>query len=733
MNSRKAIWVSIIFVLVAAGIIARDNGIRTRYGPNQKAYYLTEHEASFIRPGLKLDIQKVSVTSLTVTVTFRIADSASQGLDRLGVETPGPVSTSFVLARIRPGDTQYTNYFTNPVTTVPVPDCTTCGSASVTSAYPAADSGGVYASLGNGVYTYTFGNRLPANFEANATHTLAIYSRRDLTEFGFPLNSLGTVANAIMDFVPSGVAVTQVRDVVRTENCNQCHNSLALHGGTRREIRLCILCHNPSNTDPYTGNSLDAKVYIHKIHMGAFLPSVSGRALNILGTSGGGTATTASGSTPGPVEEGARPAGTPYEIIGRQRSIHDYSNVVWPQDVRNCTTCHQKGTQSDNWKNSPSRAACGSCHDDVDFATGANHAGVVQTDDRQCGTCHPPDGAEFDLSVAGAHTMPWKSTQLAGLKLEITGVTGTNPGDRPTVSFKASDKQGNAVDATKLTSLAFILAGPTTDYTFVTRNAAGSPATENALATVKPTLSEFTYTFTAAIPRDAKGSFAIGATSSRAVTIRGPRTGQSFPVNEFANNPVYYFSVDGSEVAPRRQVVDTDKCNVCHDQLALHGGSRRNAGELCQMCHNPAAVDDPNGSRAAGRNVPPGTVPQSINFRFMPHRIHSGEGLTRDFTIYRTNGVYNYNGLRFPGDRRDCGKCHMNNSNQLPTPEGMVSSPAPREFYSPLGPAASACLGCHDTKSVAAHTYSATTTLGESCSVCHGERADFAVSKMHAR
>jgi OmcA/MtrC family decaheme c-type cytochrome len=204
-------------------------------------------------------------------------------------------------------------------------------------------------------------------------------------------------------------------------------------------------------------------------------------------------------------------------------------------------------------------------------------------------------------------------------------------------------------------------------------------------------------------------------------------------VTEFANNPVFYFSVDGSQVQPRRQVVDVNKCNVCHDQLALHGGSRNNAGELCQMCHNPAATDDPNGSRAAGFNVPPDTAPQSINFRFMPHRIHSGEDLTRDFTIYRTFGVFNFNGLRFPGDRRDCSKCHVNNSNQLPLLEGLVSTLAPREFYSPLGPAASACLGCHDTKSVASHALSMTTSVGESCFVCHGEGADFAVSKVHAR
>ena len=74
-----------------------------------------------------------------------------------------------MLARIRPGDTQYTNYFTNHVTaSAAIPGCTTCTTGN-SSDQPTADSGGTYASLGNGVYTYTFGKQLPANFDANST------------------------------------------------------------------------------------------------------------------------------------------------------------------------------------------------------------------------------------------------------------------------------------------------------------------------------------------------------------------------------------------------------------------------------------------------------------------------------------------------------------------------------------------------------------------------------------
>ena len=129
--------------------------------------------------------------------------------------------------------------------------------------------------------------------------------------------------------------------MVTTNACNQCHDPLIGHGGYRLTVELCILCHQPQTINPDTQLTMDMKVLIHKIHMGSSLPSVK--------------------------------AGTPYRIWHRG-AWSDFSTVVFPQDVRNCTTCHsQDATQADNWKTNPTAAACGSCHDDVNFATGANH------------------------------------------------------------------------------------------------------------------------------------------------------------------------------------------------------------------------------------------------------------------------------------------------------------------------------------------------------------------------
>ncbi|HSB32217.1 MAG TPA: hypothetical protein VLD55_11500, partial [Candidatus Sulfobium mesophilum] len=72
--------------------------------------------------------------------------------------------------------------------------------------------------------------------------------------------------NPYLNFRPDGQQVTATREVVAISNCNECHGKLGAHGGGRREVALCILCHNPQLIDTDTGNSINMKVLIHKIH-----------------------------------------------------------------------------------------------------------------------------------------------------------------------------------------------------------------------------------------------------------------------------------------------------------------------------------------------------------------------------------------------------------------------------------------------------------------------------------
>ena len=196
------------------------------------------------------------------------------------------------------------------------------------------------------------------------------------------------------------------------------------------------MCHTPQTVDPNTGNTVDFKVFIHKLHVGSSLPSVV--------------------------------AGKPYQIIS-SFGTSDFSTVVYPADVQRCATCHTASSgatrRRPSFMTNPTAAACGSCHDNVNLATGVNHAGGPQPDDTQCATCHIPQGElPFDASIIGGHTVPTDSTLLSGINVTITKVSATAAGQAPAVTFTVNDNTGAAVPLSSLGSFSFTMAGPTTDY-----------------------------------------------------------------------------------------------------------------------------------------------------------------------------------------------------------------------------------------------------------------------------
>ena len=118
----------------------------------------------------------------------------------------------------------------------------------------------------------------------------------------------------------------------------------------------------------------------------------------------------------------------------------------------------------------------------------------------------------------------------------------------------------------------------------------------------------------------------------------------------------------------------------------------------------------------------------------MIHKIHRGENLTADLTIYGFgHSVNNFNDVRFPGDLRNCEKCHTNGSEQLPLADNLLSVNNPRGLINPTPPITAACTACHDTKATASHALANITTLGEACVTCHGPDAQFSIDKVHAR
>jgi OmcA/MtrC family decaheme c-type cytochrome len=288
-------------------------------------------------------------------------------------------------------------------------------------------------------------------------------------------------------------------------------------------------------------------------------------------------------------------------------------------------------------------------------------------------------------------------------------VTNTSPGTKPTVMFKVTNGDGSNVAPSSLNRLRFRLGGPTTDYTTALQED-GVKATASGDAWV--------YTFTtAAIPADATGSWVMSADCYRNVTIDN-HTDAGLSVREAALNPIYYFAVTDSQPVARRTVVDVARCNVCHDVLALHGGQRFKIEE-CVICHNPLATTE----------SVEGEPDENINLNRMVHRIHTGEELTHDYSI----GGTSYNEVRYPGDRRDCVKCHASGTYTVPLPDGVIATVTPRDYYTPMQPTAAACLGCHDSKPAAVHALTMTNVLGEACEVCHSDDAEFSVDQVHAR
>jgi len=176
--------------------------------------------------------------------------------------------------------------------------------------------------------------------------------------------------------------------------------------------------------------------------------------------------------------------------------------------------------------------------------------------------------------------------------------------------------------------------------------------------------------------------------------------------------------VDGSKPVARRRVVSKEKCDACHGSLAFHGDAR-NDPTHCVVCHNPMFT----GSGGTGKPN------NTLDFRMMIHRLHTGEELTRPYVI----GTNSFNEIAYPGDRRKCDACHVNGSEQLPSP-GVKEVNDPGGYMTSVPPTTAACTSCHDSKPATAHAaVNVDPKFGESCAVCHGPDAEHSVNKVHAR
>jgi len=750
---------------------------------------------------------------------------------------------------------------------------------------PTTDATGTLVDNGDGTYKYTFYRDITAgqalldaytgydttskfradlgdvSFAPAQTHRLGIQiggnargtgtNTPDGSNTGILAVAIKNPANLTYDFIPATgkavVATDLQRDMIDISSCNSCHTKLRAHGN-RVEAHWCVVCHTDQvkygqaeavlNTtgNGYTGtatnrvngySTVNFPNFIHKIHMGEEL-KMSGYA-----------------------------------------GTYKFNETTFPMDQRNCEKCHKATTtapQGDNWKNVPSRLACGACHDNVNFTSGANHGtlanGGPQLDDKHCVDCHTP------ANITTAHTSndmtalnTTTPTGLGNFTYDIQSMT-LNASNQPVIKFRIS------LNGTPVTSFATptmvnhrtsgrivvdpnyqpipnYIGGPslavvygmpqdgiTSPADFNVRSSAsltslllpaGSPGKTGSLSATADASGYWTATITGdltgqaaaytgwvspATPAAAYSALApspitVPAAAAKLVTagIYGTFTqidqAVTYPYTN-ANVTVYpavaatggvlrtamFKKVVATGITGnvgRRVVVDTNKCNACHDQLGtkpnFHGGQAtlaagavgsgpRNEATACSFCHT---VNQTSSGWAA-------------NVSTFIHGIHGGGKRTLPFTWHAT-ATSNYSSVTYPALLNNCEQCHVtgsydfsNSTNaaaipnllwttvgtgtyaagpstspyvQLATPygglfsynvtTGVTTAAAATTLVS--SPITAACASCHDSTTAVAHMknnggafYEARSTAFtkiEQCLICHGNGKTADIRAVH--
>ena len=311
---------------------------------------------------------------------------------------------------------------------------------------------------GDGTYVFNYTTDVTAVTDPTPVSWQPGYT----TRAGLEIRITGAINpdNPTFTFVPDGGAGSGSRQIVALQSCNNCHQRLSLHGSGRFTTDYCVACHNDGTRDPDGGESVSMAYMAHSIH--------------------------------GSEIRAAQDA--PYIVIARRGAVHDYSEVTYPQDVRECQSCHSEDTSSDGdaWATDIVALACGGCHVDrlVEVSTdpvtavstyGMRHVVnnvITDFEDNACLGCHNNPTTFPDLVTAEIHAIPERAS-LANYKYNIIDVTDTNVGQNPQVTFSVTNPNDgdSAYDLNEPggpfdpgtwgsdTRLAVTLAWPSNDYT----------------------------------------------------------------------------------------------------------------------------------------------------------------------------------------------------------------------------------------------------------------------------
>ena len=657
------------------------------------------------------------------TVVVRLTNDLGFGLTGLPA-----ANIRFVMAQLSPGQnggsSEWQAYQTRGSGGIPDAQATT-----------ETATAGTYVDNGDGTYSYTFAQDLTAYpggpaYDQTKTHRLGLEIRTNSGGFlpeNLPAN------NAPYDFVPAGGAPIETRLIVNNDTCNACHDNLEFHGEARFDIEYCVTCHNPSSIDGDTaaeawGGTVDMKQMIHKIHFGENL---------------------ANG----------------YFIEGYGGRVIDYTDFVFTQDARNCTTCHNESDatvpQASNWRTVPNRDSCGSCHDDIDWAAGDHPGGFSFTDDTQCAGCHSETSGAVALRISEVHRQP--NREAGGrFQFNIVNITNTAVGEFPVVEFSVTDPTNgdapydiqNDSEFTTctfgLSRLAIGIAWDTADYH--NNDSGSSPGlgiSMNPLSACGGTSAVvgggvFSVTSPVAVPATAGGSLAVTIDGHPAVDIDG--TTERIAVT----NAVDYAPITDATAVPRRNAVAIEKCVDCHSQLAMHGNNRTDNIEVCVTCHAPNVTDV---NRRAGQcEIDLGLDDTSVDMKYMIHAMHASGATGVPYEVCGFGNSTHVFDFVYPGKLNNCEGCHVAGGYYPVDPSAVlgttVDSGADRTTPTDdvvVSPNTVVCSACHTSELAANHmiqnggdfnaTKAADSTLissgAETCGLCHGEGRSADVAIVH--
>jgi hypothetical protein len=318
--------------------------------------------------------QDVTLSNITLTNTGGIPVVSFHAATSAGPVTDLTFSdVGFYIADLVPANTATTSWGTWPS-----PYFERWASESSSTAGATFDSSN--AAAGN--YTYTFATGFGSTAalaeapEYDPTNTqrlvIRVSGHNDANGNALTNNTVGFLDFVVPAVGASAVPLDSQRLFVTADACKKCHSSLfqqAAHADRYLDTRTCVICHSPLG---HYGTLMQTdtaylSVFIHKIHAAIDIP----------------------------------------KFKDENRDL-GFGAVAYPQNIENCVVCHTDsglplgtGNQIDNWKTHPTAEICGSCHVNVNFTTGDNHPGGVQTNDN-CNFCHL-NGTSFSKSVTQAH------------------------------------------------------------------------------------------------------------------------------------------------------------------------------------------------------------------------------------------------------------------------------------------------------------------------------------------